>query len=217
MFCFICGCVVSKITLGAREMANTTKRTGNVALVSLLILLLCIIVQVGASHAQLGGNSGADQTFSIMQITDTQFLSMNYPTLFDNLTEWITANNSSYNVKMVVHTGDIVHHGDDPEQWANANASMSRFLDAGIPYSWDAGNHDQSSPDGIYASHPNGGWLGSQYLAFNATYMRKQPYWVSDLNDGKDTATKFNSGNYSFLLINLEFHANQSTIDDAPD
>lgn len=114
---------------------------------------------------------------------------------------------------MVVLTGDIVDTGYDPSQWVNANASMNLLLKAGIPYSWDAGNHDQISADGGAEGNPDGDWIGSQYLAFNSTYMESQPYWVSDINDGKNTAVQFSYGNYNCLIINLEFHANQMAID----
>ena len=159
------------------------------------------------------GNAAGSYGFSIIQITDTQSLSESFPALYTNLTNWIVANNADYNVKMVIHTGDIVNQGEVAYEWDNANSSMSILLDAGIPYTWDAGNHDQNLTEGrSYSGTPNGGWLGSSYLAFNATYMRSKSYWVSDINDGKDTAVEFASGNYHFLVINLEFHANQTAI-----
>ncbi len=42
--------------------------------------------------------------------------------------------------------------------------------------------------------------------------MRAKPYWVSDNNDGKNTATIFNYNGYKFLIINLEYLANDATI-----
>ena len=107
-----------------------------------------------------------------MQIGDTQFLSSSYPQLFTDTTNWIVNNAASYNLKMVVHTGDIVDNINgtpaisDPVQWSRANTSMSLLLNAGIPYCWDAGNHDQ-----IPWNDANGTWIGSSYAAFNATNM----------------------------------------------
>ena len=98
-------------------------------------------------------------------------------------------------------------------QWQNANTYMSTLLNAGIPYTWDAGNHDQISDDGSCSGNPDGGWIGSQFSAFDVSTMRSQPYWVSDINDGKNTAVQFTYGNYNFLIINLEFHANQTALD----
>jgi pimeloyl-ACP methyl ester carboxylesterase len=162
--------------------------------------------------AVCGARAWANQTFSIMQISDTQHLAWLSPTLYSDTTSWIVNNSASYNLKMVVHTGDFIDQigfnaSQRANEWTNANASMSNLLNAGIPYCWDAGNHDQTP---FYNS--NGTMMGSSYLAFNATYMRSKPYWVSDIFDSKNTAVKFNYNNYPFMVINLELYANASAI-----
>jgi hypothetical protein len=106
-------------------------------------------------------STGAKNDFSIIWITGTQYLSKSHPTYFDSLCRWIVRYSDTYNVKMVVHTGDIVDSGGDLSQWANANNSMGILLDNGIPYCWDAGNHDFSASS----------WIGNQFSAFNATLM----------------------------------------------
>ncbi|MCW3994787.1 MAG: metallophosphoesterase [Candidatus Bathyarchaeota archaeon] len=158
-------------------------------------------------------SSALNDEFSIIQISDTQHLSSMHPAVWPQLTNWLMANNACYNIRMVVHTGDIVDSGENLPEWENANSSMSQLLQAGIPYVWDAGNHDQNKTDRFYSGNPNGGWLGSNFLAFNATYLHSKPYWVSDVNDGKNTAAQFTYRNYSVLVINLEFHANQTALD----
>lgn len=169
------------------------------------ILFVFLICSCNA-FAQTTENIGS-YGFSVIQITDTQHLPQSYPILFDNLTKWIVQNASQYNVKMVIHSGDIVDSGSDTGQWANANASMSILLKNGIPYCWDAGNHDQ-----IPMWDPNGNWLGGNYLAFNAAYMKSKPYWVSSISNGKDTAVSFTYGSYKFLVIDIEYFANQTVI-----
>jgi hypothetical protein len=152
--------------------------------------------------------------FSIVQISDTQHLSYGYPESWQSLVDWIISNQDTYNIKMVIHTGDIVDNGYGiPQQWLNANSSMGCLLDADIPYTWNAGNHDQNMSNGNYAGTPDGEWYGSNYLSFNSTYLRTKPYWVSDINYGKNTAVQFSFGAQKFLIINLEFHANQTAID----
>ena len=157
-------------------------------------------------------NELSDSTFSIMQISDTQHLAWVSPTLYNDTISWIVNNSAIYNLKMVIHTGDFIDQtGFSPSQraieWANANASMSKLLSAGIPYCWDAGNHDQTP-----SYDENGTMMGSSYLAFNATYMRSKPYWVSDIFDSKNTAVKFTYNNYPFMVINLENLANSSAL-----
>ncbi len=161
-------------------------------------------------------SSFSESCFSIMQITDTQYLSWLAPHLFYDQTSWIVNNSQDYNLKMVVHTGDLVDTPTHTSEWEVANAAMMTLFNNGITYCWDAGNHDQLPPNSsanLWLGDPNTGWLGSKYPAFNKTIMRQKPYWVSDIYDGKNTAVAFNYLNYRFLIVNLEFLANSSTID----
>jgi hypothetical protein len=141
-------------------------------------------------------------------MSDTQFLSAYFPMLFDNLTNWIVNNSEVYNLKMVIHTGDLVFNQTSPLEWSHANASMSKLLNAGIPYCWDAGNNDQ-----IPVNDPNGTALAANYLAFNTTNMRAKSYWVDDILDAKNTAVKFTSDGYIFLIINIEYIANNTVLE----
>ncbi len=151
--------------------------------------------------------------FSVIQITDTQYLSDSAPDLFNGLTSWIVNNNQALNLTMVIHTGDIVQVANSTNDWNNANTAMMRLYNNGIPYCWDAGNHDTFYNTAPGAGSPNSGWLGANYPAFKVTVMRQQPYWVGDINDGKDTAVKFSYGSYHFMIINIEYDANQTVLD----
>ncbi len=158
-----------------------------------------------------GQSDSASSSFSLMQITDTQHLSDTQPYLFQNLTDWISNNSKNYNLRLVIHTGDIVDNATDASQWKNANDSMGILLDAGIPYCWSAGNHDQFGV-GVGFGNPNLDWLGSRYLAFNAMSKRAQSFWVDDCFDSKNTAVSFTKDEYPFLILNIEYHANSSVI-----
>ncbi len=155
----------------------------------------------------LASNTDDPDSFAIIQITDTQFLSKSYPSLFNELAKWIVNYSLANNLKMVVHTGDIVDNASDMRQWTNANHSMGLLLDAKIPYCWTAGNHDQYNSC-IGEGNPNADWHGSEYLAFNATYRRMQDFWVDDCFDSKNTAVQFTFNGYSFRIINIEYQAN---------
>jgi hypothetical protein len=189
---------------------KTYRKLSIAAFSALFILILMASMQVENANTD---QKVGDAEFSVIQISDTQYLSEKYPSSWMQLTNWIVANKADYNIKMVIHTGDIVDCGEDMSQWINANSSMSMLLDANIPYTWNAGNHDQNMTHLFHSGNPDGGWVGSQFLAFNATYMRSKPYWVSDINDGKNTAVQFSYGDSNFLVINLEFHANQTALD----
>jgi hypothetical protein len=149
--------------------------------------------------------------YSIMQITDTQYLSASDPALYTKTTNWIVNNTQTFNLQMVIHTGDIVDACNDTTQWANANTAQIVLYNNNVPYNWDAGNHDQMCTRNG-AGNPNKPWIGINYPAFNATKMETKPYWVSDLFQGKNTATKFTYGGRNYLIINMEYDANSTVI-----
>ena len=153
--------------------------------------------------------------FSIMQITDSQTLNSAYlpnnPNLYSQLCNWIVNNTGTYNLKMVVHTGDIINEYWDTSQWQYANTAMSILSNSGVPYVWCAGNHDQTTDDG-WSGNPNSSWVGDQYFAFNPLSFSNKSYWAGDCFEGKNTAAKFSVGNYNFLVIDIESFANDSTL-----
>jgi pimeloyl-ACP methyl ester carboxylesterase len=162
--------------------------------------------------------NGINNSFSIMQISDLQHLAFLSPTLYNDTTSWIVNNSASYNLKMVIDTGDFVDAFKAPpltvynttqiaQEWAVANAAMSKLLNAGIPYLWCAGNHDQTP-----FANPNGTMIGSNLTAFNTTTMRSKSYWVDDIYDAKNTAVKFTYNNYPFMIIDVECFANTSAL-----
>jgi len=153
--------------------------------------------------------------FSIVQITDTQYLPQDTPTLFSGLTNWIANQSKNLNLMMVIHTGDIVNIANQPYQWANANNAMMVLYNDNIPYCWNCGNHDQLLPNGVMIGdgNPDSGWLGGNYPAFNVTIMRQEPYWVADIFDGTSTAVQFSYGNYKFMVVNVEYNANDTVLE----
>ncbi len=153
--------------------------------------------------------------FSIVQITDTQYLPQNTPSLYYGLTNWIANESKPLNLIMVVHTGDIINVADQPSQWVNANNAMMVLYNDSIPYCWCCGNHEQLLRNGVMIGdgNPDSGWLGGNYPAFNATIMRQEPYWVADIFDGTSTAVKFSYGNYEFMMVNIEYNANDTVLD----
>ena len=65
-------------------------------LITALSATCVLFVPVSSADNLVSGDS-----FSIMQISDTQFLSASYPQLFKDTTNWIVANSANYNLKMV--------------------------------------------------------------------------------------------------------------------
>ena len=180
---------------------------------SLMVLLLSVFLLSALAGAQFVNKTSGEEigdTFSIMHIADTQYISKDYPQLFYDTTAWIVNNSANYNLKMVVHTGDIINYNATQSvmdsEWACANASMSALLNAGIPYVFCTGNQDVKP---YY--NPNGNMTGDSYLAFNMSYLRSKSYWVDDFNS-KNTAVKFTVNNFTFLIVSIEFAATAPTL-----
>ncbi len=165
----------------------------------LLALTLASLIPTATQPASASENS---PKFSLIWITDTQYITESHPTYYDSLIRWIAENKGNYNVKMVVHTGDIVNDEGNRTQWTNANQSMSILLANDIPYCWNAGNHDYNATC----------WIGNQYASFNPEVMQAKAYWVSDEFDGMNTAVRFNVSGWECLIINIAYYANDTVL-----
>jgi len=146
--------------------------------------------------------------FSIFWITDTQYLSESDPVLFSRTTNWIARNWTTFNGKLVIHTGDLVQTGDILQEWVNADAAMKVLRDNNIPYLWCAGNHDD-----IVQDDPTYGWAGEQFDSFNPAIVGPKVnglgyvQWVGDYRNAMNTAVSFAANGYNFLVVNLEWDA----------
>ena len=185
-------------------------------LIGLSFLAVSLNLFVPLAESAVSVDTVNDSCFSIMQVTDTQYLSWLNPELYYKTTQWIVDNSQRFNLKMVVHTGDLVDTPTHISEWEVANKAMMTLYNNGVPYCWDAGNHDQLPPNetaNLWLGDSNTDWLGSQYPAFNHTIMRKQAWWLSDVFNGKNTAVNFSVDGFRFLVINVEFLANSSALE----
>jgi len=148
-------------------------------------------------------NVGANSSFSIVWITDTQYLSQYSSNGFYDLCKWIVDNQQKYNIIAVIHTGDIVQFADNATMWERANYSMSILLENHIPYCWLAGNHDLKN---------DGSWIGGNYKCFNSTYVYSgKNYWAGSFDD-KNNAIKFSVSGFNLLIICFENLANETIL-----
>lgn len=149
--------------------------------------------------------------FTIVVLPDTQYYSdvdanqAGSPDYFHDQTQWVRDNREAYNIVGVIHNGDIVNHGDAPEEWAIATAAMARLetpeddLPDGVAYGVCIGNHDQDSigVDGATANFNlhfgvdrfiNRGYYGGHYAGDN------DENWV-----------RFSAGGLEFVVVNLQY------------
>jgi hypothetical protein len=175
---------------------------------ALLVITFAVMSPINVLAAQSASSTLpvdlalSEGNFSIIWITDTQYLSESYPKYFDSLCRWIVDNSGTYNVKMVVHTGDLVEDEWNRTHWENANNSMSILMNYDVPYCWNAGNHDYN------VSY----WIGNQYIAFNPDVMAEKPYWIGDEASGQSTAVHFNVFGWDCLVLNIAYQADDSAL-----
>lgn len=161
-------------------------------------IILIFAILFSANNALFA--SAQETPFSIIWITDTQHLAQNNPQLNNNLTQWIITNSQTYNVKMVIHTGDLVQDEGNRTQWQNANQSVGILLNNGVPYTWNAGNHDYNKTC----------WIANQYVAFNPAVLAAKPYWVATEFNGMNNAVLFNASGSEWLIVNIAYNANDT-------
>ena len=157
----------------------------------------------GARDGQL--ENPKDYDLAISHITDTQYLSENYPDVYAQLVSWIADNAAGRKIDFATHTGDIVQNWVDPNQddararheYERASAIEGILDDAGIPNSVLPGNHDNKR--------------GNDNSLFNE-YFGPQRYEGSSWYGGS-IAPGDNSANFStfdddgakFLMLSLPY------------
>jgi hypothetical protein len=149
--------------------------------------------------------------FTLVVLPDTQFYSdvdagnAGSPDLFHDQTQWVRDHRAEYNIRGVIHNGDIVNHGSAPEEWVIANAAMARLetpeadLPEGVAYGVCAGNHDQDS-------------IGSdgETTAFNQhfgidRFAGRSYYGGHYADDNDENWVSFWAGGLQFVVVNLQY------------
>jgi DNA repair exonuclease SbcCD nuclease subunit len=136
----------------------------------------------------------------VVVLPDTQTMVQLAPGSFFNQTKWIMDNEEEYNIKFVIHLGDLVQGSGNKTQWDLANKSMS-LLDGEIPYLVIPGNHDYDDVNETYYNHTNfnnyfpvsrfnnHGWFGGNYPE----------------NSNRNNYGFFKGDEEDFLVLGMEF------------
>ncbi|HEY3337300.1 MAG TPA: metallophosphoesterase [Propionicimonas sp.] len=123
-------------------------------------------LKIGLGDAGRAAAAGGGQdTFSIAVIPDTQAETNNVAnTPFLNRTRWLATNRAAFDLRYVLHTGDVTNWGWlDPGQLSRARAAMNVLTAAGLPFAVTVGNHDTAAVgwNGVRGST---GYGGSAYM-----------------------------------------------------
>lgn len=138
---------------------------------------------------------------SFVVLPDTQNYARLFPDLFDCQVKWILSNQERFNIRFVLHEGDVTENNNKP-QWEVAKAAMSQ-LDGKTPYAICLGNHDigdngkSNTRDSLFGQYfPMDFWKAQP--TFGGVYDKE--------TDRPDNSFHlFTTGAVDWLVLALEF------------
>ncbi len=142
-------------------------------------------------------------SWSIVLLPDTQLYARKYPGLFTIQTYWIAKNADKYNVRYVLHLGDITD-GSRKFEWLRAQEAMAE-LDGKVPYALVPGNHDYHA-------------LADRRTRLNDYFppakFKKWPTFGGTMNDDLcNSYHLFSAGGTDWLVLALEWAPRDETVD----
>lgn len=138
-------------------------------------------------------------SWTLAVLPDTQVYAMSYPDLFHDQTRWIAENRDRYDIRYVLHLGDVTNN-NLTNQWAVAQSAFAR-LDGRVPYAIAPGNHDYG---------PNGG-AANRTTFFNDFFPLSNyldwPTFGGVMEPGRldNSYHLFRAGGADWLVLALEF------------
>lgn len=114
-------------------------------------------------------------SFSVVWISDTQFISSLYPDTLKRMMQWAADNAEENNIQLLVHTGDIVNDFESTRQWTDAASAFS-LLSGKLPFLAVCGNHDVGTSTVTYTRF--GKYIASQYVSPERLYREGRGYFV---------------------------------------
>ena len=150
---------------------------------------------------------------AVSHITDTQYLSENYPEVYATLVSWIAANAEGRKIEFATHTGDLIQNHVNPAQdelravreFERASAIQEILDDAGVPNSVLPGNHDNLR--GADAT------LFNQY--FGPDRYADSAWYGGSLapDDNSANFSTFEQGGAKFLMLSLPYAFDDAELD----
>ena len=149
----------------------------------------------------------AEGSYSMIALPDTQFLSQTYKDIYKDMTQWIADHKDVYNIKAVMHLGDMVNTINDT-QLNNCVAATDILDENGVAWMPMQGNHD----------------IGSSSREWDARYTydeySKKPWFVDSYGktaDGKDslrhTCWGVEAGGREYLIFSLGWNPKKDALD----
>lgn len=167
----------------------------------IVAVLAATLLALDGSFLASFGSEGQEEAFAVVVLPDTQIYAWKYPEIFEAQTRWIADNLKRYNIKYVLHVGDLVQHNNE-EEWKIARRAFE-VLDGKVPYAIALGNHDMG-PDG---SARNRDTLFGVFFPLTAFQAWESFGGVYDREPDRcdNTYHLFRAGGRNWLVLALEF------------
>lgn len=151
--------------------------------------------------------------FSLVHMTDSQYLVESYPAAYTAMMSWTLANREARQIEFTVNTGDIIQNYQRAEH--NTDRAVDEFVmgsrihslldDAGMPNSVLPGNHDNKNG--------RDSDLYNEY--FGPDRYADQPWYLGSREPDRTDAnvTTFQSDGAEFVVISLAYGYSQADLD----
>ncbi len=144
-------------------------------------------------------------SFTLVVMPDTQNYTIQEARreIFLSQTHWVAAQKDRFNIRYVLHEGDVVQDNIEP-QWEMAKDAFSRLDDAGVPYAIGPGNHDYGP--GGNGNGRNTGFNEPRFFGPGSPYA-SQPSVGGFFESGKtdNSYHLFSAGGRDWVLLALEW------------
>jgi hypothetical protein len=171
-----------------------------------VIAAFAVLLAVSGALAQapLQSTEFVPGSWTLVLLPDTQVYSEQFPGLFTLQTHWVIKNKDKYNIRYLLHLGDITNQSTVSE-WRRAQEAM-RELDGILPYAIVPGNHD-------YRPHP----LTERRTLLNEYFpLAKYKDWPSFggamQEDMCNTYHLFTAGGIDWIVLALEWAPSKATV-----
>lgn len=155
---------------------------------------------------------GEAEDFSVVVLPDTQMYTLKalgFEEYFYDQTKWVMNNRKAYNIKAVIHNGDIVNNGDKIDyQWTVADRAMKTLevkspeLPDGMPWGIGLGNHDRDDGAG---SVGDGTTVRYNQVFGLGRFQGRAYYGGHRLANNDDNWITFNAGGLDFVILSLRY------------
>jgi hypothetical protein len=152
-------------------------------------------------------------SFSIVELPDTQYYSQRLPSAYLSQTQWIVQHAREFNIQMVIGLGDIVDNGTVISQWHNAIAALGKLKEAKIPYFLAIGNHDYNPP--FVSATPQARGAGNFNLFVGPGFYQGEPTYGGSMEPGSNENFygTLKAGGRDYLVLILEFSPRDAALE----